>query len=129
MSVDTEIAHVHSEDDAVRSNTAKERGRKTSSVCAEIPSLDGSSVPGPSHSRSDESIFFAHSPLGIPLLRSAGETPKLNSIARCLPCAPSHSTNRALNCSNSLNDGPPPRPQRDFARKRDNPRSKADDVG
>src|SRR5260370_29370284 len=88
MYVHTEIAHVRSEDDAVRSNTAKERGRKTSSVCAEIPSLDGSSVPGPSHSRSDESIFFAHSPLGIPLLRSAGETPKINNNPAVLLPAP-----------------------------------------
>src|SRR5260370_29061961 len=88
MSVDTEIAHVHSEDDAVRSNTAKERGRKTSSVCAEIPSLDGSSVPGPSHSRPDESIFFAHSPLGIPLLRSAVSIPKLYPLPRRLPAPP-----------------------------------------
>src|SRR5260370_26675979 len=93
MYVHTEIAHVRSEDDAVRSNTAKERGRKTSSVCAEIPSLDGSSVPGPSHSRSDESIFFAHSPLGIPLLRSAGAARTIKTNANAHP-PPSPSTNR-----------------------------------
>src|SRR6266404_1563873 len=117
MSVDTEIAHDHSEDDAVRSKTAKERGRNTSADCVESPSLDGSSVPGPSHSRSDESIFFAHSPLGSSPLRSAGESPKLNSIASCLLRASSGITSSAFNCSNSLMDGAPVWPNRYSARK------------
>src|ERR1700736_1649182 len=104
MSVYTEIAHDHPEDEAVRSNSAKERARNVRAECAEVPTLDGRSGPGPSHARSDELIFFSHSPSRIPLPRSAGASPKLNSVAIRLARV-SCSTSRTFDGPNSLAKG------------------------